>query len=129
MFPDTQISSASIAIKKGGGRRWDASAKLKEGSKPFVQLPLSISPPPIQFGYDNSFELIRGLTSMERAVKKSISFRVFATMGTFAVAWVFTGNPFTSIGLASAQAITNTTIYYWHEKHWEGKSRSQKQSA
>jgi uncharacterized membrane protein len=57
-----------------------------------------------------------------RALRKSLSFRLFATIGTFAVAWIFTGNPFTSLGLAGAQAVTNTTIYYAHEKAWEQKN-------
>jgi uncharacterized membrane protein len=56
---------------------------------------------------------------LDRAIKKSLSFRVLATIGTFAVTYAFTGNPFTSTGVATAQALTNTTIYFVHEKMWE----------
>lgn len=58
---------------------------------------------------------------LPKAMQKSLSFRVFATIGTFAVAFAFTGSPFTSMGLATAQALTNTTIYYYHEKFWDKK--------
>jgi uncharacterized membrane protein len=64
---------------------------------------------------------IFGLISKDEKIQKSLSFRLFATIGTFLVAFVFTGQAFTSLGLAGAQAITNTTIYYYHEKAWEKK--------
>ena len=55
---------------------------------------------------------------MPRALKKSLTFRVFATLGTFAVTYAFTGNVVTGMGISTAQALTNTTIYYWHERMW-----------
>jgi|GEM_PF-1862565 len=62
--------------------------------------------------------------NIEKALKKSLSFRVFATLGTFAVAFAFTGNPIGSVSIATAQAITNTTIYYYHEKFWDKKKNA-----
>ena len=53
--------------------------------------------------------------SKDKKIQKSISFRIVATVGTFACAYVFTGNPFISLPIAGAQALTNTTIYYFHE--------------
>ena len=66
-----------------------------------------------------------GLISKDRKIQKSLSFRVFATMGTFAVAYAFTGNFLVSAPIAGAQAITNTLIYYEHEKYWEKKEPKQ----
>jgi len=125
MFPNTNIGG-SFARAKGPAVRWKAGQK-KQAAKTLTEKQ-AVRTYPAQFGYNASFEPVKSLASMERAMKKSISFRVFATMGTFAVAWVFTGNPFTSIGVASAQAITNTTIYYYHERWWDqnGNKRNAK---
>lgn len=116
MFPDTN-TGVSFARAKTSAGKWKANRRTQTPKIQAKKHPARVQP--AQLGYNTSFEPVKSLASMERAVKKSISFRIFATVGTFAVAWVFTGNPFTSLGVASAQAITNTTIYYFHEKHWD----------
>lgn len=112
MFPELSSLSETVAARSPSTKKWGAKKQ-----------PLVLEPK-TSLNTVNSFEPIRAINEMDRAVKKSISFRVVATLGTFAVTFAFTGNPFTSIGIATAQAITNTTIYYYHEKHWDSKQKS-----
>ena len=57
--------------------------------------------------------------SVDRAIQKALSFRVLATIGTFAVTYAFTGNVAAGVGISTAQAVTNTTLYYLHERMWD----------
>lgn len=122
MFPNTQLIRGNRRLRQPAENKWKAGGKNIPAAMQTQKEASNVSM--AQFGYDGTFEPIKAISSMDKAVKKSISFRIVATMGTFAVAWVFTGNPFMSVGVASAQAITNTTIYYFHEKHWESKEKS-----
>jgi len=54
-----------------------------------------------------------------KILKKTISFRILASISTLLIAWGITGNPVTGITVSAIQAGANTAIFYAHEKAWE----------
>jgi uncharacterized membrane protein len=57
-----------------------------------------------------------------KALQKTITFRILATIATACVAWYATGNYNVGATIGVGTAITNSTLYYIHEKMWEDKS-------
>ena len=54
-----------------------------------------------------------------RSLLKGISWRVFGTIDTFMVAFIFTGKPFAASQIATFEVITKLALYYFHERVWE----------
>lgn len=56
-----------------------------------------------------------------KALQKTITFRILATISTALIAWGITGNYQVGASVGVAQGIVNSGIYYIHEKAWEKK--------
>ena len=54
-----------------------------------------------------------------KALKKTLTFRILATISTGLITFYFTNNFVTSVNLAGTQAIANSGLYFLHEKYWE----------
>lgn len=57
----------------------------------------------------------------DKALKKTITYRIVAGLGGALIVWVFTGNPYATAGASIAGEVYRSGIYYLHEKAWEGK--------
>ncbi|WP_448190950.1 DUF2061 domain-containing protein [Azospirillum sp. sgz301742] len=66
------------------------------------------SPPPAAGGADWGVSLM-----------KTISWRAVGTVGDLAVAYLFTGDPVLSGGLAATGAVVNSILYFGHELMWD----------
>ena len=62
-----------------------------------------------------------------RTVAKSISWRVFATLTTMTIVFIFTRRIMLSLGVGLAEVIAKIIFYYLHERIWNkiswGKAR------
>ena len=54
-----------------------------------------------------------------RSLVKSVSYRVFGTLSSFAVAYAITGKGSLSALIAFWETIVKVGIYYWHERIWD----------
>lgn len=61
-----------------------------------------------------------------RSFTKSLSYRIFGTLSSFAVAYVLTGNATLSSLIALWETIVKVGIYYWHERIWDKVSWGRK---
>jgi uncharacterized membrane protein len=53
-----------------------------------------------------------------RSFTKSLSYRVFGTLSSFAVAYAITGRGDLSALIAMWETVVKVGIYYWHERIW-----------
>jgi uncharacterized membrane protein len=61
------------------------------------------------------------MESRKRSLYKTITWRIVATVSTFAIALGFTGRIAISFGIGLADGIIKTALYYWHERIWAKK--------
>jgi len=54
-----------------------------------------------------------------RSFTKSLSYRIFGTLSSFAVAYAITGNGSLSALIAFWETLVKVGIYYWHERIWD----------
>lgn len=54
----------------------------------------------------------------KRTLTKTITWRVLASLDTFAIAWLITGNPLTGFAIAGIEILTKLGLYYLHERGW-----------
>lgn len=50
---------------------------------------------------------------------KTCTWRVVASLDTFLLSWLITGNAKMGAGIASLEIITKMFLYYAHERQWE----------
>lgn len=58
---------------------------------------------------------------MERKIRsllKTLSWRVFASIDTFLIAWFISGSLTTSSWIAGIEVVTKLFLYYFHERLW-----------
>ena len=53
-----------------------------------------------------------------RSIAKAISFRIIATLTTFILVWVFTGQILIAAGIGGIEFILKIIFYYGHERAW-----------
>ena len=53
-----------------------------------------------------------------RSLVKTVSWRITGSSATFAIAYILTGNIAVAGVIGVAQMITNTVLYYVHERLW-----------
>jgi uncharacterized membrane protein len=53
-----------------------------------------------------------------RSVIKALSWRVFATVATITIVYLFTRRPILSLEVGLVEAIVKLVIYYFHERIW-----------
>lgn len=54
----------------------------------------------------------------KRTIAKTISWRIFASIITVLLVFIFTGNWGISLGIGGVEVITKLIIYYCHERIW-----------
>jgi len=59
-----------------------------------------------------------GVESHTRSVVKSLSYRVFGSLGTSAVAWVLTRKLSISLAVGALDTVVKLCLYYLHERAW-----------
>lgn len=53
------------------------------------------------------------------SLTKTCTWRVVASLDTFLLSWLITGNVKMGMGIASLEVITKMFLYYAHERQWE----------
>jgi uncharacterized membrane protein len=53
-----------------------------------------------------------------RTLVKTLTWRVVGSTSTFLISYIVTGQLFLATGIAIAQMIVNTVLYYIHERVW-----------
>jgi uncharacterized membrane protein len=59
-----------------------------------------------------------GQVSHVRSVTKGISWRIFGTIDTIIISWIFSGNPWSAIKIGFSEVLTKVVLYYLHERAW-----------
>ena len=54
----------------------------------------------------------------KRTMAKTITWRITASLTTFLIAWILTGDILVGASIGSAEAITKIFLYYFHERIW-----------
>jgi uncharacterized membrane protein len=54
----------------------------------------------------------------KRTIVKTLTWRVTASLTTFIIAWVLTGDLLIGVSIGSIEAITKIFLYYFHERIW-----------
>jgi len=54
----------------------------------------------------------------KRTIVKTLTWRVTASLTTFVIAWILTGDLLIGISIGSIEAITKIFLYYFHERIW-----------
>lgn len=53
-----------------------------------------------------------------RSLIKALSYRIWGTLSSFAVAYILTGDATLSGLIAFWETVVKVVIYYWHERAW-----------
>ena len=54
----------------------------------------------------------------KRTIVKTLTWRVTASLTTFVIAWVLTGDLLIGAAIGSIEAIAKIFLYYFHERIW-----------
>ena len=54
----------------------------------------------------------------KRTLAKTMTWRVTASLTTFLIAWILTGDLLIGVSIGSIEAITKIILYYYHERIW-----------
>jgi len=54
----------------------------------------------------------------KRTLAKTITWRVTASLTTFSIAWILTGDLLIGAFIGSIEAIVKIFLYYYHERIW-----------
>ena len=58
----------------------------------------------------------------KRTIVKTLTWRVTASLTTFIISWVLTGDLLIGVSIGSIEAITKIFLYYFHERIWNNIS-------
>ena len=58
----------------------------------------------------------------KRTLAKTMSWRVTASLTTFLIAWILTGDLLIGVSIGSIEAIAKIFLYYYHERIWNNIS-------
>ena len=58
----------------------------------------------------------------KRTILKTLTWRVTASLTTFVIAWVLTGDLLIGATIGSIEAIAKIFLYYFHERIWNNIS-------
>ncbi len=58
----------------------------------------------------------------KRTIIKTLTWRVIASLTTFVIAWVLTGDLLIGVSIGSIEAIAKIFLYYFHERIWNNIS-------
>ena len=54
----------------------------------------------------------------KRTIAKTMTWRVTASVTTFIIAWILTGDFLIGVSIGSTEAIAKIFLYYFHERIW-----------
>ena len=54
----------------------------------------------------------------KRTLVKTMTWRVTASLTTFLIAWMLTGDLLIGVSIGSIEAIAKVFLYYYHERIW-----------
>ena len=54
----------------------------------------------------------------KRTMAKTITWRITASLTTFLIAWILTGDILVGASIGSIEAIAKIFLYYYHERIW-----------
>ena len=54
----------------------------------------------------------------KRTLVKTMTWRVTASLTTFLIAWLLTGDLLIGVSIGSIEAIAKIFLYYYHERIW-----------
>ena len=54
----------------------------------------------------------------KRTLVKTMTWRVTASLTTFLIAWILTGDLLIGVSIGSAEAVAKIFLYYYHERIW-----------
>ena len=54
----------------------------------------------------------------KRTIVKTLTWRVTATLTTFIIAWIVTGDLLIGVSIGGIEAIAKIFLYYFHERIW-----------
>jgi uncharacterized membrane protein len=55
----------------------------------------------------------------KRSLVKTITWRITGSGATFGISYIISGNFIVASSIASVQLITNTVLYFVHERAWD----------
>ena len=58
------------------------------------------------------------MDSNKRSITKALTWRALASLATFIISYIVTGNIAAATGIASVQVVVNLILYYVHERVW-----------
>ena len=58
----------------------------------------------------------------KRTITKTLTWRVTASLTTFIIAWVLTGDFLIGVSISSIEAIAKIFLYYFHQRIWNNIS-------
>ena len=58
------------------------------------------------------------MDSNKRSITKALTWRALASLATFIISYIVTGNFAAATGIASVQVVVNLILYYVHERIW-----------
>ena len=56
--------------------------------------------------------------SQKRTIIKTMTWRITASLTTFIIAWILTGDVLVGASIGSIEAIAKIFLYYYHERIW-----------
>ncbi|MDA9616191.1 DUF2061 domain-containing protein [Candidatus Pelagibacter sp.] len=58
----------------------------------------------------------------KRTITKTLTWRVTASLTTFIIAWILTGDLLIGVSIGSIEAMAKFFLYYFHERIWNNIS-------
>lgn len=59
-----------------------------------------------------------GHVSHIRSITKGVSWRIFGTIDTILISWIYSGNPLGALKIGFSEIITKILLFYIHERIW-----------
>jgi uncharacterized membrane protein len=78
----------------------------------------AVKPSAVRAATTNLHHLIRSAETHARSIAKAVSWRATGSLDTFVVAALVTGNSKLACGVALAEILAKTALYYVHERAW-----------
>ena len=60
--------------------------------------------------------------SQKRTIAKTLTWRVTASLTTFIIAWILTGDFLIGVSIGTIEAVAKIFLYYFHERIWNNIS-------
>ena len=58
------------------------------------------------------------IDTQKRTIAKTMTWRITASLTTFIIAWILTGDLLIGVSIGTIEAIAKIFLYYFHERIW-----------